>query len=79
MAKFLNNGGTIPDACDCIWCGGKMYQGGQIYLGSGTNQFALFCDNCGAVVIHTRHFSKKINGFSSIEYIFENEQTEGNN
>lgn len=78
MEKFLNNGGTIPDECDCIWCGEKMHQSGQIYLGSDTNQFALFCNNCGAVVIHARNYSKKINMFS-IKYIFENEQTEGNN
>lgn len=70
MAKNLNNGATIPDECDCIWCGGKMHNAGITYMGSGINQFAMWCDDCGAVVINARHSLKKIDGFS-IEYRFD--------
>lgn len=39
-------------------------------MGAGVNQFALWCDNCGAVTIHAKDFSRKIKGFS-IEFNFE--------
>ena len=48
-----------------------MFRQGQFYMGAGANQFALFCDNCGAVTIHAHDFNRKINGFS-IEYVYEN-------
>lgn len=65
-----NNGVKIPNGCDCIWCGGKMERGGANYTGFGTNQFALWCKDCGAVVIHARNWGRKINGFS-IKFEFE--------
>lgn len=59
-----NNGVTIPNECNCIWCGSKMKRKGTNYMGSGVNQFALWCDNCGAVLIHAKDFHRKIDGFS---------------
>ena len=64
IKTVINNGITIPNECNCIWCGEKMKRAGENYIGSGVNQFALFCNNCGAVVIHAKDFHKKINGFS---------------
>ena len=64
IKTIVNNGVTLPNKCDCIWCGSKMKRGGANYMGSGVNQFALWCDNCGAVVIHAKDFNRKINGFS---------------
>ena len=60
----INNGVESPNECNCIWCGGKMKRRGANYMGAGVNQFSLFCDNCGAVVIHAVDFGKKIKGFS---------------
>lgn len=34
-----------------------------IMMGTGVNSFALWCDNCGAVVIHACDFGKKITGY----------------
>lgn len=70
IQTVVNNGMTIPNECDCIWCGGKMKRGGPTYMGSGTNQFALWCDDCGAVVMHARNSSRKIEGYS-IEFKFK--------
>lgn len=33
-------------------------------MGAGTNQFALWCENCGAVVIHAKNFYREISGFN---------------
>lgn len=62
--KVINNGVEIPDKCKCMWCGSEMRSGGARYFGAGVNQFALWCDNCGAIVIHAKDFGKKITGFS---------------
>lgn len=61
------NGMTIPNTCDCIWCGSTMERKGPTYLGSGTNQFSLWCDNCGAVVIHAHNSARRI---TSIDMTF---------
>lgn len=60
----VNNGVQIPNECKCIWCGGTMHRAGANYMGAGVNQFALWCNDCGAVVIHAKNFGKKITGFS---------------
>lgn len=57
------NGVQIPNECTCIWCGSKMRSGGQIRMGSGINSFSLWCDNCGAVVVHAHDFRRKITGY----------------
>ena len=64
IKNIVSNGVRIPNECDCIWCGSKMHRAGANYMGAGTNQFALWCENCGAVLIHAKNFSKKIDGFS---------------
>lgn len=40
-----------------------MKRGGAIRIGAGVNSFALWCDNCGAVVVHACDFGKKITGY----------------
>lgn len=64
------NGVKIPNECDCIWCGSKMKRGGDLIMGSGVNQFALWCNNCGAVLIHAKEYGRKING-CSIKFEFD--------
>ena len=49
--------------CTCIWCGSKMKRGGATHVGAGVNSFSLWCDNCGAVVVHACNFGKKITGY----------------
>lgn len=64
VAETVVNGAvTLPKECTCIWCGGKMSRVGANFMGSGVNQFALWCDNCGAVLIHAHEQSKRITGF----------------
>ena len=60
----------IPNECECFWCGSKMHRKGETYMGSCTNQFSLWCDNCGAVVIHAKNFNRKIDSVS-INYNFK--------
>ena len=43
--------------------GSKMRRGGANRMGAGVNSFALWCDNCGAVVVHACDFGKKITGY----------------
>lgn len=64
IKTVINNGVEIPNECDCIWCSGKMHRKGACYMGAGTNQFALWCENCGAVVIHAKNFYREISGFN---------------
>lgn len=64
IKTVTNNGVRIPNECTCMWCGSKMERRGANYLGAGVNRFALWCDTCGAVVIHAKDFSRKIKGFS---------------
>ncbi len=71
--NVINNGVSIPNKCTCMWCGGEMERRGITYMGAGTNTFALWCDNCGAVVIHSRNFDKKIRGFE-IKWEYEEEK-----
>ena len=63
VKSVVNNGVQIPNECTCIWCGSKMNRGGAIRIGVGVNSFALWCDNCGAVVVHACAFGKKITGY----------------
>ena len=72
IKTITNNGVTIPNECNCIWCGGKMKRDGASYMGAGVNKFALWCDDCGAVVVHAKDFRRKINGFS-VKFYFEEE------
>lgn len=65
VKTVINNGVTIPNEADCIWCGSKMQRGGACHMGAGVNQFALWCNNCGAVVIHAKNFGRKITGFTT--------------
>ena len=51
---------TIPDKCQCPWCNDTMERRGVTQLGFGLNTFSLWCNNCGAVVIHIRHSKKRI-------------------
>ena len=37
-----------------------MKRAGANIMGSGVNSFALWCDNCGAVVVHACDFGKKL-------------------
>ena len=41
----------------------NMRRGGANRMGAGVNSFALWCDNCGAVVVHACDFGKKITGY----------------
>lgn len=68
--KIVNNGVSIPDECECIWCKGTMKRKGANYMGSGTNSFTMWCENCGAIQHHALNFERKIKSFS-IEYKFE--------
>lgn len=61
------NGMTIPNTCDCIWCGSIMERKGPSYFGSGTNSFTMWCNNCGAIAHFARNSSRKISSFN-IEY-----------
>lgn len=61
--NVVNNGVQIPNECTCIWCGSKMRRGGANRMGAGVNSFALWCSNCGAVVVHACDFGKKITGY----------------
>ncbi len=70
IKNIENNGVKIPNECECIWCGGKMERAGANYMGAGVNQFALWCKDCGVVVIHAKDWQRKINGFS-IKFEFE--------
>lgn len=70
IKNIENNGVKIPNKCKCIWCGGTMERGGANYMGAGVNQFAMWCKNCGAVVIHAKDWRRKIKGFS-INFEFE--------
>lgn len=63
IKNVVNNGVQIPNECTCIWCGSKMRHGGANRMGAGVNSFALWCDNCGAVVVHACDFGKKITGY----------------
>ena len=63
IKNIVNNGVQIPNECTCIWCGSKMRRGGANRMGVGVNSFALWCDNCGAVVVHACDFGKKITGY----------------
>ena len=63
IKNVVNNGVQIPNECTCIWCGSNMRRGGANRMGAGVNSFALWCDNCGAVVVHARDFGKKITGY----------------
>lgn len=63
IKNVVNNGVQVPNECTCIWCGSKMRRGGANRMGAGVNSFALWCDNCGAVVIHACDFGKKITGY----------------
>lgn len=45
-----------------LWCGSKMKRGAN-RMGAGVNSFSLWCDNCGAVVVHACNFGKKITGY----------------
>ena len=63
VKSVVNNGVQIPNECTCVWCGSKMKRGGAIRIGVGVNSFALWCDNCGAVVVHACDFGKKITGY----------------
>ena len=40
-----------------------MRRGGANRMGAGVNSFALWCNNCGAVVVHACDFGKKITGY----------------
>ena len=40
-----------------------MHRGGANRMGAGVNSFALWCSNCGAVVVNARDFGKKITGY----------------
>ena len=40
-----------------------MQRGGANRMDAGVNSFALWCDNCGAVVVHACDFRKKIIGY----------------
>lgn len=51
---------TIPNTCKCLWCNGTMERRGITQMGFGLNTFSLWCDKCGAIVIHVKHTSKKI-------------------
>ena len=62
VKNVVNNGAKLSNECNCIWCGGTMKRGVG-YMGAGVNQFALWCDNCGAVIIHAKESGKKITGF----------------
>lgn len=73
IKNIVNNGVEIPNECKCIWCGETMKRGGANYMGAGVNQFALWCDNCGSVVIHAKEFGKKITSFTTK---FETERIE---
>lgn len=64
IKNVVNNGVEIPNECKCLWCGGNMERRGANYMGGGVNHFALWCKDCGAVVIHAKDFRRKINGFS---------------
>ncbi len=70
IKNIVNNGVQIPNECKCLWCGGNMERRGQCYMGGGVNQFALWCKDCGAVIIHAKNFGNKIRGFS-IKFEFE--------
>ena len=72
----INNGTAIPNECDCIWCGSKMERRGANYMGSGVNQFVLWCDNCGAVVIHAKDFERKIDSVTCTFEFKDEEQKE---
>jgi hypothetical protein len=63
IKNVVNNGVQIPNECTCIWCGSKMRRGGANRMGAGVNSFALWCNNCGAVVVHACDFGKKITGY----------------
>ena len=63
IKSVVNNRVKIPNKCTCIWCGSKMRRGGANRMGAGVNSFALWCDNCGAVVVHACDFGKKITGY----------------
>ena len=63
IKSVVNNGVQIPNECTCIWCGSKMQRGGSNRMGAGVDSFALWCDNCGAVVVHACDFGKKITGY----------------
>ena len=41
----------------------QMRRGGANRMGAGVNSFSLWCDNCGAVVVHACDFGKKITGY----------------
>lgn len=64
------NGIKIPDECACMWCGGTMERRGITRVGSGVNTFSLWCQRCGAVVIHARDFNRKIES-CDIQFNFE--------
>ena len=67
----------MPNECDCIWCGSTMRRGGATYTGAGVNQCSLWCDKCGAVVIHAKDFGRKIEGFS-IKFELDDKKEENN-
>ena len=44
-----------------VWIKNEAW--GANRMGAGVNSFALWCDNCGAVVVHACDFGKKITGY----------------
>lgn len=62
----------IPDYCKCLWCNGTMVRRGATRIGFGINTFSLWCQNCGAIVIHAKDSSKTIDSFE-ITFSFQEE------
>lgn len=47
---------TIPNVCNCVWCGGTMKRGGSL-LSSRENvcsHVSYWCEKCGAVMLYVK-------------------------
>lgn len=58
---------TIPNRCNCIWCGGTMKSGSSKISAREEvcSNYSYWCETCGAVVIHIKNNnSKKIKNLS---------------